>query len=185
MPAEGEGALVFVHASWDERIASTLQASGMRNDSIQPILRRNDTCVLHLYAEARLAGTGGSALPTIDLAQTSAPPERASAAQLEGGTRIWRERGRDWPEVCVREAAADRFGSLALAPLLWQGDLPGLESGHPLFVRDFGPERNRAVLAVFSDRRPLVFGYGNDGGAPALLPYEDAMALLWSGQPFR
>jgi hypothetical protein len=185
MPAEGEGALVFVHASWDERIASMLQASGMRNDSIQPILRRNDTCALHVYAEARLDGARGSALPTIDLAQTPAPPERASAALLEGGTRVWRERGREWPESCAREAAADRFGSLALAPLLWQGDLPGVESGRPLFVRDFGPERNRSVLAVFPDRRPLVFGYGRGGGEPALLPYEDAMALLWSGQPLR
>jgi hypothetical protein len=152
----------------------------MRNDSIQPVLRRNDTCALHLYAAARLDGARGSALPSLDLAQTNAPAERATAASLDGGTRIWRDPALDWPGVCAREAAADRFGSLALAPLLWQGDLPGLESGRPMFVRDLGPERNGAVLAAFPDRRPLVLGYG-EGGGPGLLPYEDAMALLWGG----
>jgi hypothetical protein len=181
MPIGSDGALVFVHASWDERIASMLQATGMRNDSIQPILRRNDTCALHLYAVARLEGARDSALPGIDVAQTHAPPERARAASLEGGTRIWREPGQEWPEACVLEAVADRFGSLALAPLLWQGDLPGLESGRPMFVRDFGPVRNRAVLAAFPDRRPLVLGYSSRGDTPSLLPYDDAMARLWGG----
>jgi hypothetical protein len=136
---------------------------------------------------ARLDGARGSALPAIDAEQTPAPAERARATQLAGGTRIWREPGREWPEACVREAVADRFGSLALAPLLWQGDLPGLESGRPMFVRDLGPLANLAVLSVFPDRRPLVLGY--DGGSderPTLSPYDEAMALLWSGaQPFR
>jgi hypothetical protein len=181
MPVDAGGALVFVHAPWDERIASMLQASGMRNDSIQPILRRNDTCALHVYAAARLDGARGSALPSIDLAQTHEPPARARAGRLEGGTRIWREPEREWPAACTREAAADRFGALALPPLLWQGDLPGLESGRPMFARDHGPERNRAVRAAFPDRRALVLGPGAVGGEPALLPYDDAMALLWGG----
>jgi hypothetical protein len=187
MPTASDDALVFVHGAWDERIASMLQAAGMRNDSIQPILRRNDTCALHLYAVARLEGARGSALPPIDVEQTPAPAERARATQLVGGTRIWREPGREWPEACVREAVADRFGSLALAPLLWQGDLPGLESGRPMFVRDFGPLANRSVLSVFPDRRPLVLGYdGRSDERPALLPYDEAMALFWGGaQPFR
>jgi hypothetical protein len=182
LPVESDGALVFVHASWDERIASMLQASGMRNDSIQPILRRNDTCALHQYAAARLVGARGASLPAIDLAQTAASPARARAASLVGGTRIWREPGHEWPEACVQEAVADRFGSLALAPLLWQGDLPGLESGRPMFVRDFGPTRNRAVISAFPDRRPLVYGYGDGSDErPTLLPYDEAMALLWGG----
>jgi hypothetical protein len=180
-PAAGGDAVVFVHTSWDERIASMLQASGMRNDSIQPILRRNDTCALHLYATARLDGVTDSALPPIDLAQTHAPPARAAAASLQGGTRIWRDRGYGWTDVCAREAGADRFGSLALAPLLWQGALPGLPSNTLMFVRDYGPERNRAVLAAFPDRRPLVFGYGSGEGGPVSMPYDDAMTLLWGG----
>jgi hypothetical protein len=180
MPAEADGSLIFVHTPWDERIASMLQAAGMRNDSIQPILRRNDTCALHLYAAARLSGPRGSDLPPIDFDQTYVPPARASASLLEGGSRIWRDTGRAWPEVCAREAASDRFGSLALAPLVWQGDLPRLESGRPMFVRDYGPERNEAVRAAFPDRRPLVLGYERSGGRPVLLAYDEAMARLWS-----
>jgi hypothetical protein len=187
VPDGAEGALVFVHTAWDERVASMLQAAGMRNDSIQPILRRNDTCALHLYAVRRLesasAGTSPD-LPGIDLTQTHEPPVRATPVALEGGTRIWREADRSWPDVCVREAATDRLGAVALAPLLWQGDLPGLESGGPLFVRDYGPERNRAVLTAFPDRRPLVFGYEPLGTRPVLAPYDRAMAVLWgAAQP--
>jgi hypothetical protein len=193
VPAAADGALVFVHAPWDERIASMLQTAGMRNDSIQPILRRNDTCALHLYAVSRLdASSAGEAAPhrvpldplAIDLAQTHEPPVRATPALLEGGTRIWREVDRPWPDACAREAAADRLGAVALAPLLWQGDLPGLESGRPLFVRDYGPERNRAVLEAFPDRRPLVFGYEAASARPVLLPYDRAMTLVWrAAQP--
>jgi hypothetical protein len=175
----GEPALVFVHAPWDERIASTLQATGMRSDSIQPILRRNDTCALHLHAVARLTGSGASDLRAIDLDQTHAPAEGSSMVMLEGGTRVRLADGNAWPAACAREAAADRFGSIALAPLLWQGDLPGLEQGRPMFVRDLGPERNRAVLSAYSDRQPWVWGYESRGASPVLMPYERAMALLW------
>jgi hypothetical protein len=180
---DGEPALVFVHAPWDERIAATLQAAGMRNDSIQPILRRNDTCVLHLHAVARLTGSMTTGLVDLDLRQTHAAAEGSRAALLEGGTRVRFADGAGWPLVCSREVAADRFGSIALAPLLWQGDLPGLEHGRPMFVRDLGPERNRAVLSAYSDRRPLVWGYESLGGPPVLMPYERAMALLWGSTP--
>jgi hypothetical protein len=176
-------ALVFVHAPWDERIASTLQAAGMRNDSIQPILRRNDTCALHVYAVARLSGSRGPTLPPIDLLQTHAGAEDSRAVLLEGGTRARISDGATWPAACTREAAADRFGSVALAPLLWQGDLPGLEDGRPMFVRDQGPERNERVREAFPDRSALVWGYESLGGAPVLMPYERAMALLWGSGP--
>jgi hypothetical protein len=132
---------------------------------------------------ARLTGSGGSDLPAIDLRQTHAPAEGSSPALLDGGTRVRFTPGRPWPPTCTREAAADRFGSVALAPLLWQGDLPGLEEGRPMFVRDRGPERNRALLAAFPDRRPLVWGYDSRGGPPMLMPYERAMALLWGSAP--
>jgi hypothetical protein len=179
VPPGGEGSLVFVHAPWDERIASTLQAAGMRNDSIQPILRRNDTCALHLYAVSRVAGARGADLPPIDLEQTNAPGASLRAVQLPGGTRAWLRAGAQWRPACAREAAADRLGSIALAPLLWQGDLPGLEGGQPMFVRDHGPERNRAVLAAYPERRPQVWGYASPDGSPMLMPYERGMALLW------
>jgi hypothetical protein len=99
--------------------------------------------------------------------------------QLQGGTRAWLRYGAQWSPACAREAAADRLGSIALAPLLWQGDLPGLESGQPMFVRDHGPERNRAVLAAYPERRPLVWGYESPDGSPTLMPYDRGMSLLW------
>ncbi|MGE0158567.1 MAG: hypothetical protein AB7T31_04090 [Gemmatimonadales bacterium] len=184
VPEGADGALVFVHAPWDERMASMLQAAGMRNDSIQPILRRNDSCALYLYAAARLSGadTDRPDVPAIDPAQTHAPPARARPLVLEGGTRVWRDTTVAWTSACAREAASDRFGAVALAPLLWQGDLPGLEPGGPMFVRDLGPERNERVRAAFPDRRTLVFGYAGPGEPPSLMPYDAAMGLLW-GQP--
>lgn len=176
------GALIFVHAAWDERLASMLQASGMRNDSIQPLVRRNDFCMLREYALARLAGGTGPSLPPIDLTQTSAPAERLISLQQPDGSVVWRGEGVEWSEECVREMSADRYGSVALVPLLWQGDLPGLESGGPMFVRDFGPERNQAVRALFPGLEALVWAHP-PGGRPALLPYDAAMVGFWGPVP--
>jgi len=93
-------------------------------------------------------------------------------------------RGAAWPPACAREVAADRFGAVSLAPLLWQGDLPGLASdGAPLFVRDYGPERNQAVLRAFPDRTPAVFARRAEAAPPTLIPYDEAMALLWRASP--
>ena len=176
------GALVFVHAAWDERMAAMLQASGMRADSIQAIVRRNDTCRLHEYALARLAGVPAASLPAIDGEQTQAPADGLAGLQTPRGSMVWRGEGAPWPEACVRELMADRFGSVALAPLLWQGDLPGLEEGAPMFVRDLGPARNEVVLASFPGRLPQVLAYpAMTGGPPLLAPYDEAMATLWGG----
>jgi hypothetical protein len=174
-----DGMLVFVHAAWDERLASMLQASGMRNDSIQPIIRRNDFCHLQAYADARLAGASGAELPPIDLTQTPAPAGGLISLRQPGGSVVWRGEGVDWPESCVIEMLADRYGAVALAPLLWQGDLPGLQRGEPMFVRDFGPARNEVVRALFPDRDMAVWAYP-PSGRPVLLPYDVAMATFWA-----
>lgn len=174
--ADADGMLVFVHAGWDERLAATLQATGMRNDSIQSIVRRNDFCQLQAYATARLAGD--ALLPAIDLEQTSAPAPGLTALRQPGGSVVWRGDGVDWSDACVVEMYADRYGTVALAPLLWQGDLPGLERGRAMFVRDLGPERNQAVRALFPNRDLGVWAYP-PSGRPVLLPYDVAMATLW------
>ncbi len=180
-----EGALVFVHTSWNERIAASLQAAGMRNDSIQAIVRRNDSCRLHEYARARLATVRSGAppsaesLPPIDLAQTPDHPANVARARGPGGVIVLQDARRPWSAECRREARSDSHGAVALAPLLWQGDLPGLEGGKPLFVRDFGPGHNGTLLSRYPDRPVLVFAYGAAGGAPALHPYEEAMGFLW------
>lgn len=177
-----DDALVFVHTSWEERTAALLQASGMRNDSIQAILRRNDACALYEYAAARDGGADRYELPPIDLEQSSRLPAALVSVRTPGDAVVLQKPGTVWPEECGRQVLADRFGSVALAPLLWQGDLPGLESGRPLYVRDFGPAGNAAPLADFPGRSALVFTFGPDGGPPRLLPYEDGMRLLWGPQ---
>jgi hypothetical protein len=174
-----DGALVFVHASWNERVAALLQASGMRNDSIQAVLRRNDACALHEYAVARSAGTPPTDLPAIDLVQSSERPAGLASVRAPGDAVLLQTRGTVWSESCARQVLADRFGAVALAPLLWQGDLPGLESGRPLFVRDYGPTKNEALLADFPSRPALVFTYAAEDGSPRLLSYDAGMRLLW------
>jgi hypothetical protein len=176
------GAVVFVHASWNERTAALLQASGMRNDSIQAVLRRNDACVLYEYAAARDDGRDADEWPAIDLEQTSSRPATLASVRAPGDAVVLQRKGSVWSAECGRQVLADRFGSVALAPLLWQGDLPGLEAGRPLFVRDYGPERNLALRAHFPSRPALVFAYGPDGGPPRLLGYEAGMRLLWGTQ---
>lgn len=177
-----DGALVFVHTSWDERIASQLQATGIRNDSIQPILRRNDFCRLQEYAQARLGGVTGASLPAIDLQQTSAEQPGMIGLRQPGAPVVWRGEGVEWSEQCVLEMSSDRYGAVALAPLLWQGDLPGLERGSPMFVRDFGPAKNEALRALYPEREPMVWAYP-PSGRPVLLEYAAAMAMLWGPAP--
>ena len=85
--------------------------------------------------------------------------------------------------ACQRELSADRFGAVALAPLLWQGDLPGIEEGAPLFVRDLGPEWNRTLVEHYADRTPWVFAPKAPGAPPELVPYGEAMQVIWGAQP--
>ncbi len=180
----GPPALVFVHTPWTERITATLQgAGGMRQDSVTVALRRNDTCSLHAYAaarERRVREGASDELPVVDLQHRAGAPEGLGRHATEGGTVIRLRAGENLTDDCARELASDRFGTVALAPLLWQGDLPGDERGDPMFVRDLGPEKNAVVRAAHPDRAPFVFAPRAVGAAPELVPYEGAMRLLWS-----
>ena len=180
---DGSPALVFVHGSWAERISGRLQGAGMRLDSIETALRRNDICSLHRYAAGRVADNGGGAgsapLPELDFELLPGTPANLQFLRLAGGDRVRVDPGEPVTPECGREAQADRFGVISLAPLVWQGDLPGAESGRPMFVRDLGPEENRALLAAFPERAPYVFRAGEAGGPPVLVPYAEGMARLW------
>jgi len=182
LPA-GQSALVFVHASWNERTSSTLQGAGaMRQDTIITALRRNSSCELHLYAEAReeLVRFGRSVtLPEVDLEQVPGSHPDIEVPPLWAGSTVRMRRGEPFPDTCRRQLASDRFGTVALAPLVWQGDLPGIEEGRPLFARDLGPERNRALLDLYPERVALAFTPTTVDGPPQLMPYASAMELLW------
>ena len=170
LPTE-EPAIVFVHTSWNERLSSRLQgAGGMRQDSVIAALRRNTNCELHSYALAReaRAALGGSrradgrnpgdvSLPEVDLEQIPGMPSDIERPPSPPGATLRTRAGEPFGTACYREVNADRYGAVALAPLLWQGDLPGVEEGRTMFVRDFGPEQNRRLLDAYPERQPFVF----------------------------
>ena len=176
-------AIVFVHTSWNERLSSRLQgAGGMRQDSVITVLRRNTNCGLHSYALAREAAGGtspGASLPEVDLAQVPGTPSDIERPPSPPGATLRTRTGEPFGIACLREAGADRFGAVALAPLIWQGDLPGLEEGRPMFVRDFGPELNTRILDAYPERQPFVFVPRDPSLPPEIVPYDEAMAQLW------
>ena len=177
LPTE-EPAIVFVHTSWNERLSSRLQgAGGMRQDTVITALRRNTNCGLHLYALAREAP--GTPLPEVDLAQVPGTPPDLQRPPSPPGATLRTRAGEPFGIACAREVGADRYGAVALAPLIWQGDLPGLEDGRPMFVRDFGPERNRRILESYPERQPFVFVPKDPSLPPEIVPYDEAMAQLW------
>jgi hypothetical protein len=181
-PPDGRPALVFVHASWNERLASKLQgAGGMRQDSVMSVLYRNTSCELHEYTRARVAGV--ERLPTIDLVQQAGSPEHIVRPPSAEGASFRTRAGEELTAECARELASDRFGAVALAPLLWQGSLPNAENDRPMFVRDFGPETNEALVRLYPERTPWVYVPKEDGAAPELVAYDEAMRVLWGAAP--
>lgn len=179
---DDEPALVFVHVSWNERLSARLQGpAGMRQDSVISLLRRNTNCTLDTYAAAREEAMTGRAadLPVVDLQQLAGTPDDIVRPPVPDGTTLRTRQSERFSTACQRELNADRFGAVALAPLLWQGDLPGIEEGAPLFVRDLGPERNEPVVQHYSGRSAWVFVPKEDGAPPELVPYAEAMQVLW------
>ncbi|MCA9737439.1 MAG: hypothetical protein KC645_07420, partial [Gemmatimonadetes bacterium] len=174
-PAVDEPTLVFVHEDWESRLGARMSALGVRLDSLRAALRLNTTCEVDRYVRAREAGRG-SAGQVLAFEGTSL--RRLRIVQMDSGSRIRTEEGELLDDVCRREAAADLPGVDPLAPLLWQGDLPGLTSGGALYVRDLGPERNASLLSRFPRHRPALLA--RRGGAAVLLPYGPAIEARWS-----
>lgn len=178
----GGPALVFVHGSWQERISARLQASGMRLDSIETALRRNDICLLHSLAVARAAAdtaTADALSSRLDFRPLPETPSHLTRIPLTEGEIVAVDPSLAPTPDCLREARADRDGIVSLAPLLWQGDLPGIEEGKAMFVRDLGPETNAVLLRTFPHRRPYLYAVPPGGGGPRLFPYEEGMRLVW------
>ncbi len=48
-----------------------------------------------------------------------------------------------------------------------------------MFVRDLGPEKNRTIRSYFPDRTPYVLVPKADGAPPEVVPYGEAMRVLW------
>lgn len=179
-PSGPKPEVVFVHGSWAERLSARLQGDGMRMDTLETVLRRNGICRVQEYVTARVEeGRPTGRRPRLDLVPEPGHPPDLRPVLLSPGNRVMVDPSAPFTPRCRREALADRNGVVSLAPLLWQGDLPGLERGDPLFVRDLGPEANRAVLDRYPERRPLVFFTPDTAAAPRLQEYAEGMARIW------
>lgn len=178
IPRDAAPALVFVHGDWSDRLAARLAATGMRLDSVRTAIRYSTSCELQEHLDAlRVTPTRA---PPLHFHPT---PERSlEQFQLPSGTRIVTLPGESPTPACAREVGSDRFGIAHLPPLLWQGDLPGLEAGAPLYVRDLGPEANERILARYPDRVPLLHLPVESMPGGAVVPYQEGIRRLWDGE---
>jgi hypothetical protein len=154
----------------------------MRLDSIESALRRNDICRLHTFAMERERRAGEDGLPAIDFQLLAETPSSLEAVYITEGNRILVEPGVAFSDDCQREAEADSRGIISLAPLLWQGDLPDLERGEPLFVRDLGWEDNARIMAAFPHRTPYLFLIPTRESSPQIRSYYEGMRMLWGAE---
>jgi hypothetical protein len=173
-PEVGGPALVFVHDDWQSRLGARMSALGMRLDSVRAVLGGVPTCEIERWVGDReagiehpLRGAGG------------ASSARGREVVMPSGSRILTYEGETLSPECEREAAGDYGGVLALAPYLWQGDLPGLGGDGVMYVRDLGPERNGKLIERRPERRPFLM-VGRGTTAPALLPYEEGIEQVWT-----
>jgi hypothetical protein len=193
VPAVAEPALIFVHEAWSERLGARLAAWGLRADSIRAVLRHNTSCEVHNALDAMESGVSATAeagpdpvgateaRPWDRLRFRAEPALGIREAAIRGGTTVRTRPGEQPGAECLRQAHADRYGTVPLPELLWRGDLPGLETGGIRFVRDLGPELNRKMLRLESRRRPWVYARTSVDADPVLLSYDEAMERLWSG----
>ena len=178
--------IVFVHGSWESRLASRLARAGWRLDMIETALRQNPTCLVQQHLDdhdARatnnpLTGASVAGLPAMDLVPSR--DEYLPRLEIAPGSRMRHDTTAAFPERCRVEAEADRLGALDAGEYFWRGSLPGLEDERPLFARDLGPELNRALLARYGERTAWLYAKPEVDRAAVLTPYDDGMRALWS-----
>jgi hypothetical protein len=172
--------IVFAHGSWSSRVVARLSAAGMRRDSVETALRRNDLCSVDRYARWREAGASGSA-PALDLDPLPGTPAGLVRVRLSTGNDAWADTGTPWDSECARQATADAPGTIELEALAWRAaPLPGREL---VIARDMGPEINARVRDAMRDRRAFVYVAGDDTTPPALLAYDEGLRRLWGAAP--
>jgi hypothetical protein len=182
-PGEDGTALVFVHGSWSSRVAARLVDAGMRRDSVETALRRNDACAADRYARWRATDVAQRAAeaPTLDLDPLPGTPPGLRRVGLSPGNEVWIEPTAPRDQACLREAAADRNGVVELEPLLWQA--PPLSGRDVVVARDMGPPMNEVVTAALGG--PVAFVYAPtsvDDPMPRLMEYEEGMRVLWGAE---
>lgn len=171
-------AVVFVHGSWSSRTAARLVAAGMRRDSVETALRRNDACQVDRYARWR-DGDRASPPPALDLRPEPGPGADLESVELSPGNRILVRPGAPVDAACAREARSDRLGTLELEPLLWQA--PPLPGAKLVVARDLGPDADAQALSAFGGYHAYVAVDAGEARGARLLEYPGGMELLWGG----
>ncbi len=168
--------LVFVHGSWPSRVSARLVADGMRRDSVETALRRNDLCSVSHYATWRGGGRTGP-MPPLDLEARPGSPTGLERLTLSPGDVILVAPGQAFGSRCVREATSDHEGTIELDPLLWQA--PPSEEASLVIARDLGPETNEMLRSRLPGRTAYVYVAGAPGEPQRLMPYAEGMRRLW------
>jgi hypothetical protein len=168
---------VFVHGSWSSRVSARLTATGLRRDSVETLLRRNDLCSVDRYARWR-SGSGGTE-PILFTDPLPGPGPGLVGHELSPGNTVLVRPGSALDDGCLREARADRLGSVELEPLLWQA--PPLDGARLVIARDMGPTGNAAVREAFLHHRAWIALDGGPEAPTRILGYEEGMELLWGG----
>jgi hypothetical protein len=180
-PLVDRPSLVFVHDDWESRLGARLAALGVRVDVIRAAMQLNTTCELDRLVSAQERSGSASAWTGPPRDARGPGPRRLRELPMPSGSTVRTYPGEVLTPECEREAASDFSEVLALPPLLWQGDLPGLGSHGAMYVRDLGPERNARLLARFPERTPAVLVRG-EADQLRLVPYGPGMTQLWGKQ---
>jgi hypothetical protein len=173
--APTETALIFVHGSWSSRISARLATDGMRRDSIETALRRNDVCAVDAFSRVRMIEIG--AVRDLEMEALPGSPPALTSRTLSPGNRVRVDPSLPVSATCMREARSDRFGAIELEGLLWQ--VPPLPDAQIVIARDMGPAGNAPVLTQYPQKTPYLYMDGPDG--PRLLAYDVGMELAWGG----
>ena len=171
----GASSVVFVHGSWGSRVSARLASDGMRRDSIETALRRNDICAVDEYSKGRTQGLAQS-LGGLDFDPLPGTPSSLERREISPGNVIRVSPPRAPTPSCLREARADRLGVIELEPLLWQA--PPVPGTRVLVARDLGPLENARLI---NELRRTPYLYVDLEGEPRLMDYADGMELIWGG----
>lgn len=169
-----EPGVVFVHGQWAARLAMRLAAEGMRSDSLETLMRRNSTCSVQRWVDA------GRREVDVDFDRSS--PVFLPSREVAPGSTIRVAEGELWSARCAREAYADRWGVVEVAPYLWRAGLPGIDDGATVLARDLGPRENAMLIERL--RLPAyVLRVQPRSGVVSLAPYPSAIRAIWPENP--
>jgi len=168
--------LVFVKVGWGSRLIPRLWAWGVPASETERTYRSVDGCRLQ------------AALDRADSLVAAGADSTAARRALTSQLRSWREMDlpvvRDvlpdnsvrvdtsapLPERCRREVRKDEAGFTVYGTLIWRND-PWLTEG-TVYARDFGPQRNRRLQALYPRRRSYLYApvSREPGARPQLSP---------------